>query len=174
MKYKLGFLDDTTFNKLKELVTLSLNNINNPKLGDSKARSKNQERYLTDTTFIKPNKNIKLVNLVNSITGYPLANINSFFHVRYNTGDCVPLHRDRSNFDVVSNPANSVSFSFLLNMCEEGGEFILDGKILDFNIPGQYVSFNGQVLFHEIKQIKKGTRDALVVWYSPKVTKSIL
>lgn len=161
MKYILDRLDKKTFENLKVLVEKSLNNPNNPKLGRT-------DEYLADSTFFRPKNNVELTNLINGVTGYSSQSINSFFHVRYNVGDKLPRHRDRSNHDIHENPKHSISYSFLLNMCDEGGEFLLDDQEIKFDIPGQYISFDGQDLFHEIKEIKSGVRDVLVIWYRPK------
>jgi len=167
MNYLLKKLDTSTFNELKLLVDKSLFKQSNPKLGST-------SEYQADSTFFRVQNNKELAHFVNSITGFPMENINSFFHVRYNVGDKLPRHRDRSNHDIHSNPENSISFSFLLNMCDEGGEFYLDDNLIDFTTPGEYISFIGQDIFHEVKKVKKGTRDVLVIWYSPLGSKSIL
>lgn len=171
MKYNLEILSDGQLKNLKELVNNSLNNPNNPILGQV-------DEYSASSTFfpIFSNKNNReLVEFVNEITGHKTKDINSFFHITYNVGDKLPMHRDRSNHDIKYNPENSISYSFLLNMCEEGGEFLLDNEDIEFNTPGQYVWFNGYELFHEIKEVKKGKREVLVIWYRPSVeTKSLL
>lgn len=167
MKYSEGFLSESDFSRLKELVALSLLNPKNPKLGRT-------DDYLADSTFFRTNNNLELVKFINNITGYNIESINSFFYVRYNVGDKLPRHRDRSNHDIHSNPEHSISYSFLLNMCEQGGEFLLDDEEIDFSTPGQYISFDGQDIFHEITEIKKGTREVLVIWYRPETKKSIM
>ncbi len=53
-------------------------------------------------------------------------------------------------------------------MCEEGGEFLLNNSDINFNQPGQYVYFDGHEIVHEIKEVKKGKREVLVIWYRPK------
>lgn len=167
MIYQLGKLDINQFSTLNKLVNESLLNPNNPKLG-------RVDEYSADSTFFRTNNNLGLVKYVCSLTGYPIENVNSFFHVKYNVGDKLPRHRDRSNHDIHSNPEHSISYSFLLSMCEEGGEFLLDDQEIKFNTPGQYVWFDGQDIFHEIKEVKKGQRDVLVVWYKPMTVKTIL
>ena len=53
-------------------------------------------------------------------------------------------------------------------MCDEGGEFLLDDNDIYFDKPGQYVWFDGHDVYHEIKEVKKGRREALVIWYGPE------
>jgi len=162
MKYQLKTLSDHTLYKLKKLVEKSLNNSKNPKLG-------RVDEYSASSTFFRTQNNKELVEFVNTITGHETKNINSFFHITYNVGDKLPRHRDMSNHDIKENPDHSISYSFLLNMCVEGGEFLLDDVDINFNQPGQYVWFDGQDIFHEIKEVKKGKREVLVIWYRPNI-----
>lgn len=160
MKYESNILSQENLSKMIELVNNGLDNPKNPKLG-------RVDEYAASSTFFRPKNNIELVNFINSITGYETKHINSFFHITYNVGDKLPRHRDRSNHDVLKNPEHSISYSFLLKMCDEGGEFLLDDQEIKFNTPGQYVWFDGQDIFHEIKEVKKGKREVLVIWYRP-------
>ena len=161
MNYNLEILSNKELQELKNLALDSLNNPKNPKLG-------RVDEYSANSTFFRPNNNKELVEFINSITGHETKNINSFFHITYNVGDKLPRHRDRSNHDIKSNPEHSISYSFLLDMCDEGGEFLLDDVDINFNIPGQYVWFDGQDIFHEIKEVKKGRREVIVIWYRPE------
>lgn len=167
MNYSLKTLDPQSFLKLKELVSKSLLDTNNPKLG-------RVDEYSASSTFFRPKNNKELVEFVNTITGHKTVNVNSFFHITYNEGDKLPRHRDRSNHDVRENPEHSISYSFLLDMCEEGGEFLLDDKEIEFNVPGQYVWFDGQDIFHEIKPVIKGKREVLVIWYRPETSQTLM
>lgn len=166
MKYSSSVLSDDQLSKLRSLIDEALLNPNNPKLG-------RVDEYSASSTFFRPKNNKKLVEFINSITGHKAQNINSFFHIIYSEGDKLPRHRDRSNHDILENPEHSISYSFLLEMCEEGGEFLLDDRQIDFNTPGQYVSFDGQDIFHEIKEVKKGQREVLVIWYRPEVPQTL-
>ena len=56
---------------------------------------------------------------------------------------------------------------FLLNMCEMGGEFLLNDIDINFNEVGQYVDFDGATTTHEVKKIIKDIREVLVFWYKP-------
>lgn len=162
MKYQLDILSQKELSILKKLVNESLSNPKNPKLG-------RVDEYSASSTFFRPNNNKELVDFINQITGDETKNINSFFHIVYNVGDKLPRHRDRSNHDIRENPEHSTSYSFLLNMCEEGGEFLLNDDEVKFDTPGQYISFDGHEIFHEIKEVKKGKREVLVIWYRPSV-----
>lgn len=166
MKYTSGTLSQIQLTELRALIDQALNNPNNPKLG-------RVDEYSASSTFFRPKYNKTLVEFINNITGEKPQNINSFFHIIYNVGDKLPKHRDRSNHDILENPEHSTSYSFLLKMCDEGGEFLLDDSEVDFNIPGQYVSFDGQDIFHEIKEVKKGQREVLVIWYRPEVQQTL-
>ena len=168
MKYEQSILTDEQLTKLKTLVSESLENPKNPKLG-------RVDEYSASSTFFRTQNNKELVEFVNSITGHKTKNINSFFHITYNVGDKLPRHRDRSNHDIKENPEHSISYSFLLDMCEDGGEFLLDDMDINFTKPGQYVWFDGHDIFHEIKEVKKGKREVLIIWYRPNVeTKGLL
>lgn len=161
MKYDLKILSEQELSILKELVKSALQNPKNPKLGRVDA-------YSANSTFFRPNNNKELVDFINNITGYKTTQVNSFFHIVYNVGDKLPRHRDRSNHDIKTNPEHSISYSFLLKMCDDGGEFLLDDIEIDFKTPGQYIWFDGQDIFHEIKEVKKGKREVLVIWYRPE------
>lgn len=161
MKYQFEKLSPDVLLELKKLVKESLSNPKNPKLG-------RVDEYSANSTFFRTENNLELVNFINKITGHKAQNINSFFYILYNEGDKLPKHRDRSNHDIKKNPEHSISYSFLLDMCEEGGEFLLDDTDISFNEPGQYVWFDGQDIFHEIKEVKKGRREVLVIWYRPE------
>lgn len=161
MKYNLDILSEHNLNELKKLVNKSLSDSRNPKLG-------RVDDYSASSTFFRTKNNLELVNFINKITGNKTENINSFFHIIYNEGDKLPRHRDRSNHDIKTNPENSISYSFLLEMCDEGGEFLLDDNDIYFDEPGQYVWFDGQDIYHEIKEVKKGKREVLVIWYRPE------
>lgn len=167
MKYTLKTLSETQLINIQTLVGNALSNPNNPKLGRT-------DSYLADSTFFKTKNNRELVDYINKLTGYKVEDISSFFHVRYTVGDKLPRHRDRSNHDILSNPVHSTSYSFLLSMCDEGGEFLLNDTEIDFRTPGQYISFDGQDIFHEIKEVKTGIRDVLVIWYRPKSNKFLV
>lgn len=167
MDYTIDSISPTELITLNELVKSSLSNEMNPKLGRT-------EHYLANSTFFRYNHNKDLIDFVNNITGHKKEEINSFFYVRYSKGDKLPRHRDRSNHDIIKNPEHSISYSFLLEMCEDGGEFLLDDVDINFNTPGQYVYFDGEDIFHEIKEVKSGERAVLVVWYSPKRKTTLL
>lgn len=161
MKYNQDILTTEQLFKLKSLVSESLENPKNPKLG-------RVDEYSANSTFFRSKNNTELVKFINNITGNKTENINSFFHIIYNIGDKLPRHRDRSNHDIKNNPEHSISYSFLLDMCDEGGEFLLNDIDIKFNTPGQYVWFDGQDIFHEIKEVKKGRREVIVIWYRPE------
>jgi predicted 2-oxoglutarate/Fe(II)-dependent dioxygenase YbiX len=158
MKYNLEILSNEDLKKLNEIVDSSLSNPTNPNLAS-------MDEYQQSTTFFKPFDNKELSNFINNITGYTTSQINSLFYITYNEGDKLPAHRDRRNPSIKQNPEHSISYSFLLDMCEEGGEFLLENQDVKFNIPGQYLWFDGWDIVHEIKQVKKGKRKVLVVWY---------
>ena len=116
MNYNLEILSSEQLKTLKELVNRSLTNPTNPQLGSV-------DEYQQSTTFFKPDSNTELSNFINNITGYTIPQINSLFYITYNEGDKLPVHRDRRNPSIKQNPDHSISYSFLLDMCEEGGEF---------------------------------------------------
>jgi len=167
MNYNLDVLTEKQLTELKELVKKSLQISKNPKLG-------RLDEYSANSTFLPYDSNKELTQYINNITNKKTTQINSFFHILYNEGDKLPKHRDRSNHEIRKNPEGSVSYSFLLEMCEEGGEFLLNDSDIMFNEPGQYVWFDGQDIFHEIKEIKKGKREVLVIWYRPDTISKLM
>jgi len=158
MKYNLEILSNEDLKKLNEIVDSSLSNPTNPNLAS-------MDEYQQSTTFFKPFDNKELSNFINNITGYTIPQINSLFYITYNEGDKLPVHRDRRNPSIKQNPDHSISYSFLLDMCEEGGEFLVDNTDVNFKLPGQYLWFDGWDILHEIKEVKKGQRRVLIVWY---------
>lgn len=166
MNYNLEILSTEDLKKLNELVVSSLSNPTNPNLAS-------MDEYQQSTIFFKPLDNKELSSFINNITGYTTPQINSLFYITYNEGDKLPAHRDRRNPSIKRNPDHSISYSFLLDMCEEGGEFLLENQDVEFNKPGQYLWFDGWDIVHEIKKVKKGQRRVLVVWYREAKTSKI-
>ena len=167
MNYFLEKLSSEDLKKLNGLVVSSLSNPTNPILAS-------MDEYQQSTTFFKPYDNKELSDFINNITGYTTPQINSLFYITYNEGDKLPAHRDRRNPSIKQNPEHSISYSFLLDMCEEGGEFLLDNQDVEFNKPGQYLWFDGWDIVHEIKEVKKGQRRVFVVWYRPDTTSKLI
>lgn len=165
MIYDLKTLTEQQLSDIKELVDKSLKVETNIKWSQKNG-------YNADNTFLPIKYNIDLANYMNQITGYSLKDITSLHFIRYKEGKSLTRHRDEYMLDI-KNPEKSTSIVFLLNMSEEGGEFLLDDKDVGFNKPGQYISFDGQATYHEVKEIKKGVREVLVLWYRPKILTSL-
>ena len=119
-------------------------------------------------TLIHPygiENNIEICNFVNKIINRKISDINSVHHVRYIKKTFLPKHTDVHMGDFKFEKTNTIIF--LLNMCEVGGEFLLNDIDINFNEPGQYVDFDGATVTHEVKKIIKGIREVLVFWYKP-------
>lgn len=166
MKYTLKTLESKTLDEIRELVSKSL-------LIDSNIKWSQKDGYNADNVFLPVKYNKDLANFVNSITGYSIKDITSLHYIRYSEGKSLIRHKDEYMLDI-KNPEKSTSIIFLLNMSTEGGEFLLDDKDVGFNTPGQYISFDGQATYHEVKEVVKGSREVLVLWYRPKTTQSVI
>jgi predicted 2-oxoglutarate/Fe(II)-dependent dioxygenase YbiX len=139
---------------------------------DTNIKWSQKEGYNADNTFLPVKYNVELANYINTITGFKSKDITSLHFIRYNEGKNLTRHKDEYMLDI-KNPTNSTSIIFLLSMCEQGGEFLLDDEDVGFNTPGQYISFDGQATYHEVKEVKKGIREVLVLWYRPKTVTSL-
>ena len=155
MSYVKKSLTELQLTRLKELVNTSLSNQNNIKWSQKNG-------YNADNTFLPVEHNLELANFVNSITGYSLKDITSLHFIRYTEGKNLTRHRDQKMLDI-TNPKKSLSLIFLLEMCEEGGEFFLDDNLVTSYVPGDYVAFDGEATYHEVKEVKKGKREVLVL-----------
>ena len=162
MSYSIKSIDHSSLTKLKLLVNEALK-------GESNIKWSQKNGYNADNTFLPVEYNKELANFVNKITGYTISDITSLHFIRYTEGKNLTRHRDQRMLDI-KNPQRSVSIIFLLEMSDEGGEFLLDDNEVDFHTPGKYISFDGEATYHEVKEIKKGKREVLVLWYKPKKT----
>lgn len=159
-------LTQNQLSELKSLVTLSLQNEENTKWSQKNG-------YNADNVFLPVNVNKPLAEFVNSITGYSLKDITSMHFIRYGVGQSLTRHKDETMLDI-KNPDKSLSIVFMLNTPTRGGEFYLDDKLVEFNKVGQYVEFYGKEQYHEVKEVTEGVREVLVMWYRPKIKKSVL
>lgn len=166
MKYELKILKESELSDIKKLVSESL------KI-DTNIKWSQKNGYNADNTFLPVKYNLELANYINDITGYSLKDITSLHHIKYGEGKSLTRHKDEYMLDI-KNPENSISIIFLLNMSDEGGEFLLDDNDIGFDTPGQYVSFDGRSTYHEVKKVLKGVREVLVLWYRPKTKLSII
>lgn len=91
--------------------------------------------------------------------------ISNVHHIRYVVGEGAKPHTDHSISDK--------SYILLLNDGFEGGEFYLDNKHIKFE-KGDLLEFQGHLL-HEVKEIKKGYREVLVIFSKkkPKIKKTL-
>lgn len=166
MSYTINTLSGTQLKEIKALVEKSLK-------GDTNIKWSQKDGYNADNTFLPVKANKDLANYINTITGYSIADITSLHFIRYREGKNLVRHKDEFMLDI-KNPVKSTSIVFLLSMSETGGEFLLNDKDVEFNTPGQYISFDGQATYHEVKEIKKGIREVLVLWYRPYTKKSLM
>lgn len=160
-------IESLTSTQLAEIQRLTYESI----LGTDVIKWSQANGYNADNISLPIAKNKELIKLVNSITGYTQKDITSLHFIRYVEGTSLTRHKDEVMLDI-KNPVGSISIVFLLKMCETGGEFLLNDIDINFNTPGQYVKFEGQSTYHEVKQITKGVREVLVLWYKPQFNKN--
>jgi predicted 2-oxoglutarate/Fe(II)-dependent dioxygenase YbiX len=154
-------LDKNELLEIKELVKSALKNNT-----DDLIESSNTLGYVVNCVLLPVEKNKKLVSILNSKTNSSIPNIISLHHITYVEGTCMKRHLDTALVKHTY-PTNGITTIFLLEMCEEGGDFLLNDINTNFNKPGTYISFNGNTTPHEVTEIKKGLREVVVLWYYP-------
>lgn len=125
--------------------------------------------YNASNVLLPLDKNKELLNILHKYTKVSKNEITSLHYINYPKGTSLQRHKDKEMLHI-KNPPNSTTIIFLLSMCEAGGELFIDDSKVEFNKPGQYISFNGESLYHEVKEIKEGNRETLVVWCKPAPT----
>ena len=85
--------------------------------------------------------------------------IYSLHYIKYEPGYYAGKH-----LDIKSNK----TYLIMLNDNFEGGELYVDDRLVPFK-KGDAVVFNGQQEYHEVKEIKSGCREMMVVWISKKL-----
>jgi len=165
-EYRLGKLDDKKFGHLKNIVRYA------------------KEAEPTHRQFLAYNTNGILrydYKGIGPATLIPLSiklnqPLTDFFQEEFNikpdeivsihvneykeSARCLP-HKDSNSEDTVL---------VLLDSCDEGGDLILENEVLKFRTPGQYVSYNGGKVLHEVSEVEKGFRKTLVIWLRPKTS----
>lgn len=112
-------------------------------------------------------KNEELKNIVSELCNQDPDKITTIHRFRYFEGSKAVPHFDKASW----------TFVLIIDSNElEGGEFYLKEKYIDdFKEKGDYVMYNGGTDKHEVKEIKKGYRDVLVVWWNyDKNTKNLI
>jgi hypothetical protein len=118
---------------------------------------------ITENTFIFSLKNETLNKFICEKFDEPLENLYMIHRLIYGVGGHGKRHKDRFT--------THKTVSIILSDKFEGGEMFINDKQIELNKKGDYVCFNGGTDWHEIKEIKKGHRDVLIVWFSKKQSK---
>lgn len=157
------FIDTISEEDLSQIIELTKRS-----LKDKNVKEWSYSGGYNATNILLPlSSNKQLINILNSYTGYEHKNITSLHYINYPVGTSLQRHRDKEMLHI-KNPPKSNTVIFMLSMCEQGGELLVEDVVTPFNTPGQYISFDGESLFHEVKEIKEGNRETLVLWYKPK------
>ena len=110
-------------------------------------------------------KNTELKNFISEIVGQDPETVNTIHTVDYFAGDSVGPHCDVSTFTVVIITEDNF----------EGGEFYLRGKHQpQFISNGDYLTYNGKISLHEVREVTKGYRQTLTLFYDAKPTNQTL
>jgi hypothetical protein len=112
--------------------------------------------------------NIELKEYVSNLFNQNPDKITTIHRLKYFEGGATIPHLDRATY----------TFVLILDSdLKEGGEFYLKGKYRpDFKETRDYLVYNGGTDIHEVKEVKKGYRDVLVIWWfdeTPKQTSLI-
>jgi len=162
--WNINTLDEQELLEIKQLVNSGLTSDK-----DDLIESSYTFGYTVNCTLLPIDKNKKLTSILNSKTNSSINDIISLHYIKYVEGSCMKRHLD-TNLVKSEYPKGGITTIFLLEMCEEGGDFLLNDINTNFNIPGTYISFNGNTTPHEVTEIKKGIREVIVLWYYPSNT----
>jgi hypothetical protein len=108
-------------------------------------------------------KNTKLNNFLCEKFNEPLNNLYSMHRLCYGVGGKCEKHMDRFT--------THKTVSIILSDKFNGGDMYINDIRVEMNSDGDYISFNGGEDVHEVKEITKGERDVLVIWFSKKNSK---
>ena len=125
------------------------------------------------------NANIELSNYMVNLTGHNLKDITSMHYVSYEEGQFLRAHKDEGYFRPgrtinAANIPGSKTWIFLLQAADKGGRLLVDHKDSMLEKPGEYLYFDGYTDEHEVTVVEEGYRETLVMWYKPKILKSLL
>lgn len=104
-------------------------------------------------------ENKKLVNYLSNLVNQNPDKITTLHTMHYPQGSGIKAHKDGL--------ATATLVIILYSSVEEGGEFYLNGEVRnDFKDRGDCMFYDGGSNIHEVKEIKKGSRMALVTWWN--------
>ena len=91
--------------------------------------------------------------------------------MKYRVGDSFPRHKDRDgrfefNMDFLYN------VNVVLNDEFDGGEFYLNDELVTYNSPGMVYHYKSDI-YHEVKEVTKGTRYSALFFIRDRDLKSI-
>lgn len=110
--------------------------------------------------------NPKLKEFFSSLTNQNPDKIVTMHRSRYSEGSRTKPHLDKSTYTLV----------IILDAdLREGGEFYLRGRYMpEFKEKKDYLTYNGGGELHEVREIKKGFREVMVVWWYDKTPTSLI
>lgn len=117
----------------------------------------------TDKAWIYSLNNMSLNEFICKKFDEPIENLYIIHRLVYGMGGRAQKHKDRFT--------THKTISILLSDDFEGGDMYINDIKIQLNTSGDYVCFNGGKDFHEVKEITKGERDVLIIWFSKKESK---
>jgi hypothetical protein len=90
----------------------------------------------------------------------PIDNLYVMHRLIYGKSGLCKKHKDRFT--------THKTISIILSGDFEGGDMYINDEKIKMNSEGDCAVFNGGNDFHEVKEITKGERDVLIIWFSKK------
>ena len=165
MIYKTKSINEVQLIELKQLLLTASPPIGShlekvksvPSIGNNVAT-----RYDNTLLRLEPlgiNNNPDLLKWLENFTGIESKFISNIHLNHMMEGAYFLPHIDNYHFDVEQ------TYTFLLEQPEEGGEFIIDSKVVDVRLD-KVLIFNGGKVHHGVNKVKKGTRRSFIVFYN--------
>lgn len=129
-----------------------------PGLDSSRSNGEN-----SPTTIFFHTNNTKLSIFLCEKFNCPLEDLYSMHKIEYQTGWGSKRHKDT---DFYQSLYIYKTVLILLSDNFMGGETYVNDEIVEMNKRGNYVEFNGSDTWHEVKDLKSGCREVLVLWFS--------
>lgn len=121
-------------------------------------KKENGVSLFTEKSFIFSLTNEKLNNFICDKFEEPLENLYMVHRLIYGVNGFARRHKDRFT--------THKTVSIILSDKFEGGDMYINDEKIQCNEKGEYIIFNGGRDWHEVKKIKNGYREVLVIWFS--------
>lgn len=156
-------LTNIQYNQLKNLIeSAAVSNSNeHQQLSESAPGVYNTERYVGGKhkiTYFSLD-NTKLKKFFSELVDQDEKNIVTMHKIQYALKANTKAHHDKATFTLVI---------MLESIDLEGGEFYINGEFTPFKEKREYITYNGGKDLHEVKEITKGKREVMVVWWYDK------